>query len=233
MSEPRQLPLALDQRPALGREALAVGACNAEAVAWIDAWPAWPAPAVVVHGPAGGGKTHLVHAFAEKSGAAVMTGARLAEADAPALAAAGAVAVDDADGVAGTAGEQPLLHLYNLMNEQGGALFLTARTPVRDWPLRLPDLASRLRAAPTAAITLPDDALFAAVLQKLFADRQLDPGEAVINYLLTHMERSFAAARNLVAAADRRALAERKGITVPLVRGVLEAGPPATDPSAG
>ncbi len=36
------------------------------------------------------------------------------------------------------------------------------------------------------------------------------------------MERSFETARTLVAAVDDAALAERRNITVPLVRGVME-----------
>jgi chromosomal replication initiation ATPase DnaA len=43
----------------------------------------------------------------------------------------------------------------------------------------------------------------------------------VISYLLPRMERSFAAARDIVMAADRRALAEKRAISVPLMRQVL------------
>ena len=57
-------------------------------------------------------------------------------------------------------------------------MLLTARRPVAGWPLGLPDLASRLRAAPAVAIGPPDDALLGALLVKLFADRQLVVPEA-------------------------------------------------------
>jgi chromosomal replication initiation ATPase DnaA len=43
----------------------------------------------------------------------------------------------------------------------------------------------------------------------------------VVRFLLTHMERSFDAARHLVADLDAAALAARRRITVPLVRRVL------------
>ncbi|MEI9984851.1 MAG: hypothetical protein WDN69_17585 [Aliidongia sp.] len=46
-------------RPALDREAFLVAAANAAAVAWIDRWPDWPAPALVLQGPPASGKTHL------------------------------------------------------------------------------------------------------------------------------------------------------------------------------
>jgi chromosomal replication initiation ATPase DnaA len=39
--------------------------------------------------------------------------------------------------------------------------------------------------------------------------------------MLGHMERSFDAARRLVAALDEHSLAQRRAITIPLVRAVL------------
>ncbi|MEC7028278.1 MAG: DNA replication protein, partial [Pseudomonadota bacterium] len=74
-----------------------------------------------------------------------------------------------------------------------------------------------------AAIHPPDDTLLAVLLVKLFADRQLQIGADVLNYILPRMERSFAAAYELVEAADKLALAEKRGISVPLVRRVLMA----------
>ena len=121
------------------------------------------------------------------------------------------------------ADELALLQLYNRLREQGGHLLLTARRPVAAWGVRLPDLASRLRAAPAVAIGAPDDALLAALLVKLFDDRQLAVSEGVIGYLVRHMERSFAAARAVVEALDRHSLRDRRPVTVALARAVLEA----------
>ncbi|HLI21649.1 MAG TPA: DNA replication protein, partial [Stellaceae bacterium] len=70
-----------------------------------------------------------------------------------------------------------------------------------------------------------DDALLAAVLVKLFGDRQLRIGEEVIAYLLPRIERSFASAQEIVAALDRAALAGRRPVTVKLARQVLNRDP--------
>ena len=91
------------------------------------------------------------------------------------------------------------------------------------WLPALPDLASRLRAAPAVAIGPPDDELLAALLLKLFADRQMMVSASVIGYLVRHMERSFAAAHALVEAADRRSLAERRAVSIGLARELVEA----------
>src|SRR3546814_11282244 len=102
-----------------------------------------------------------------------------------------------------------------MVREAGGHLLLTGRTPPARWKIGLPDLASRLRAAPTVAVDGPDDALLSAVLVKLFADRQLRVGTDVVAFVVPRMERSFAAARRLVAALDAASLASRRPVTVP------------------
>ncbi|MGQ9367637.1 HdaA/DnaA family protein [Azospirillum sp. A39] len=218
-----QLPLDLGFRPAMGGEDFLVAPSNADAVAWLDRWPFWPAPALTVWGPAGCGKSHLAQVWRARSGAPLVTAGELAQADLPALIGrAQALAVDDADQVAGRRGrERALFHLYNLARDAGGHLLLLARQPPARWRVRLPDLRSRVRGAPAVPVAAPDDALLAAVLVKLFADRQLMPSQEVVAYLLARMERSLDAARRVVAAVDRASLAAHRRITVPLVRSVL------------
>ena len=62
----------------------------------------------------------------------------------------------------------------------------------------------------------------AALLIKLFDDRQLRVSDGVVEFLLARMERSFEAARRLVTALDEAALTNRRNITVPLARQVLD-----------
>ncbi|KJS39278.1 MAG: DNA replication protein, partial [Rhodospirillaceae bacterium BRH_c57] len=68
------MPLPLGHRSALGREDFLVAPGNEEAVAWLDRWPDWPSPALLLHGPPGCGKSHLAQVFAATSGARVITG---------------------------------------------------------------------------------------------------------------------------------------------------------------
>lgn len=224
MNATQQIPLALEPRPALGREDFLVAPCNAVAAGWIDTWPDWPVPLVTLVGPAGSGKTHLAQVWRARSGAAELDPATGDAADlTEALGEAHAAVVDNAERLAGQpAGERGLFHLYNLMRERSGHLLLTARHPPSRWSITLPDLRSRLESGAVAALSEPDDALMGALLVKLFADRQLRPGAGVIDYLLLRMERSHAAACRLVARLDQRALAERRELRLPLVRAVLE-----------
>lgn len=203
-------------------------AANAAARAAVAAWADWPRGKLVLIGPEGAGKTHLARIWATETQAAWITGTGLAGADLPALAAAGRVAVDDAQAVAGTPeAERALFHLHNLLAAAGGHLLLTAREAPGRWPIGLPDLASRLQAAGVARLELPDDALMAAVLVKLFDDRHLHVAPAVVAYLLPRIHRSLAEARRLVEAIDRASLAERREITRALAAEVLDSLTPS------
>ncbi len=210
VNTPEQLVLALGHEVSFAREDFLEGSSNAAALALIERWPDWPARSVVLIGPEGSGKSHLAEIWARKAGGQRLAAAMLDQAAVPAALATGAVALEDiAEGV----DEVALFHLLNLAREQAAYLLLSARdTPVR-WPIRLPDLASRVRALPIIELTAPDDALLRAVMIKLFADRQLAVDESLIGYLITRIERSFAAARAVVALLDREALRQQRPVT--------------------
>jgi len=219
MTTSDQLPLTFAHRSALGAEDFMPSGSNQEARAWLECWPNWPGPALILHGPAGAGKTHLAAIWQRRAHAIILDRTKLGatlEIDASRC-----YLVDPAEPIID---EVALLQLYNRLREEKGCLLLTARRPVTQWGLNLPDLASRLTAAPAVAIGAPDDELLAALFLKMFDDRQLKIPEPVIRYLLTHMERSFAAARHLVHELDRLSLARQRPITIPLARLALAAG---------
>ncbi len=219
--EKGQLPLPLGFRPALGREDFLVSSCNAAAVSFIDLWPGWPCPHLVIYGPEGCGKTHLAQVFIKRSGALALDVAD--ESILGDLARARrAVVLEGADRLSGQPGcERFLFHLMNLQKENGSSLLMTADTAPSAWGVRLPDLRSRLLAAQVAGIEAPDDALLEGVFLKLFADRRLDVDADVVQYVLPRMERSFSGVRRLVERLDAAALAKTRRITVPLAREVL------------
>lgn len=209
----RQLSFELPARPALGRNDFYVSEANALALALIDADETWPDGKLTLTGPAGSGKTHLAHVWAARSGAAIIAATNLSQSNIPALA-AGAVVVEDVPQLArDPAGQEALFHLHNLLRSQRHKLLLTGRGPVARWGLSLPDLTSRMQAAQSVALDAPDDALLAAVLAKLFDDRQVRPRPDVIPYLVDHMERSFAAAADVVSDLDRIALTEKRAVS--------------------
>ncbi|ARE39875.1 Chromosomal replication initiator protein DnaA [Rhodovulum sp. P5] len=224
----RQLIFDLPVRPARGREDFFVAPANERAVAQIDAWRDWPSGKLLLIGAVGAGKTHLSHVWAEMTGAPLVQAGDPALSDPPALLDKGGTIVENVDRIAGDReAETALFHVHNLAGAQRVPLLLTARTPPRDWPPILPDLASRLTATATARLDPPDDALLAAILVKLFNDRQLAVTPHLIRYLVPRMERSFAAAARIVTAIDREALSTGRKPGVKLAGEVLDkVGPP-------
>lgn len=222
MHKARQIHMPLALPASLSRESFVQAPCNATALGMLDQ-PDWPSGKLVLSGPEGAGKTHLLQIWASETGAALLEGVALADADLTALAQLGHVAIDTADGVAACPErEAALFHLHNLLAERQGRLLLAARGPVRDWGIGLPDLASRLQASAHVALAPPDDTLLAAVLTKLFADRQVRIPDTLIPFLLARMERSLASAQALVEQLDGEALARKKPISRALAADVMQ-----------
>lgn len=219
----KQIPFDLGHRPAQGREDFMVAPSNQEAVGWLDRWPSWGAPCLIIYGPAASGKSHLASVWAVKTNAILVNNRCLANTDASELADLGKhLVIDNADLWLGDRGvETTFFHLYNIMKEEQRSFLMTMTAAPTHIDFSIADLASRLRAAPAAAIQPPDDTLLAALLVKLFSDRQLKISSDVLQYLLPRMERSFAAAHELVRSIDHHALSEKKAISTQLVRRVL------------
>lgn len=213
-----QMILDLPVRQARGRDDFFVAPANALALATLDAPAGWPLGRMLLLGPEASGKSHLAAIWAEDQDVPVIAARTLRDDMAPALA-QGAV-IEDADDI-GTA-EEALFHLCNLAQAEGGRLLLTAHAPPRDWGLRLPDLRSRMEATATVRLAAPDDALLAAVLVKLFADRQTKVPQSLIPWLVTRMDRSLGFARRLVEALDARAVAEGRPLGRAMAAEILE-----------
>lgn len=208
-----QLVLPLETRSALGRADFIVAPGNARAVAFIDSFPHWSAPAAVLHGPPASGKSHLAAVWAQRAGAQIREASSL-QADVP----NGPLVVENVGkGIL----EAPLFALL----ERGTPLLLTSQMPPAGWPqglgLQLPDLVSRARALLGFDLWAPDDALLMGLAVKLFADRQLQVPESVVRHMIASLERSPAAIRDFVARADAAALAEKKPVNLSLIKGLL------------
>lgn len=228
-----QIPLDLEVLTVQGKENFHVGRSNQEAVGWIERWPNWPAPALILTGPAASGKSHLSAAWAnhvaEKAGCGnneevmfVRPEMLLSREASDIAETAKNLVIESLDlWIGDRAAETTLFHLYNIFKEENRSMILSARMAPAHMDFVVKDLASRLRAAPVAAIHAPDDMLLGSVLIKQFSDRQLSVSNDVIKYILPRMERSFVAARDIVVTADKMALAQKSKISVPLMRQVL------------
>jgi len=218
---PAQLQLPLPP-PRAARHATAEfirTAANDAAMTWLDRVAEWPQGRLALWGEAGCGKTHLLHGWTGTTGAHDLTGPALPRLDElPDLSTLAGLAIDDADAMAD---EATLLHLLNAAAEARLPVLLAARAPPARWPVRLPDLASRLRAMTAVEILPPDDDLLRIMLKRLFKDRQHRVSCETQDWLLSRLPRTLAALREAVDRLDRAALGSSGGITRPLARAAL------------
>ncbi len=215
---PSQLILPLATDPALGRDDFVVAPGNTAAVAFIDSWPAWSVPAAAFHGPAGCGKSHLAKVWADRAKAEIVD-ARFLDDRLAARLSADACVIDNVDLADPDERDSALFSLFN----RGGAMLLVGRAPPADWPVRLPDLASRFRSLLTFSLWAPDDALLGVLAHKLFSDRQLRVPDSVIERMIVSLERSPASIRDFVHRLDETALAQKRPISLVLLRELLPA----------
>jgi chromosomal replication initiation ATPase DnaA len=217
--QPRQLAFALPHAESLGRDNFLEGPANAAALALIDRWPDWPNRVMLLVGPEGSGKSHLAAIWAEQAGARATSAHALTTAEVPGTLATGALVVEDLKPQ--QFDEHALFHLLNLAREDQATVLITAREPPSALAIELRDLRSRLRAIPTVSLLPPDDQLFRALIVKFCADRQMVIDEAVVSFLATRIERSFAAARQAVEHLDTEALRLGRPVTRALAAELL------------
>jgi chromosomal replication initiation ATPase DnaA len=214
-----QLSFDLPAKPVLGRDDFYVSPANALAVATVE-MPHWPGGKLALTGPGGSGKTHLAHVFSDGSDATIIHAEDLVDGltnDEVTTLSSGPLVIDSVPKIAGNRiAEEAIFHLHNLTLANGYRLLMTGRPAPRHWGLELPDLQSRAQGTHHIALEQPDDSLLAAVMAKLFADRQVVPRADVIPYLVANMPRSFEDAANIVSDLDRVSLSEKRSLTRPL-----------------
>lgn len=199
----QQIPLSFPIQESYDSENFMVLPCNEAAMQWINRFPNWPYPALIIYGESGCGKTHLLNIWSDKVGN-------------------NGQIIDDVDLLFGNADtEQNLFHQFNLAKEKKTYLLMSMSKNMAQYNIQLPDLKSRLNAAPQVEILPPDDMDVQAILVKLFHDRQLKIEPDVVAYILPRIERSFTAIHKLVEKIDRNSMAEKRSVTIPLVRALL------------
>ena len=206
-----QLALPIEPVSRMTRDDFVVAPVNARALAFLDAWPNWPAPAAALWGPAASGKTHLAHIWAASAGALIIEGKDLRAVP------GGPAVVEDCDSIAAQGNEAFLF----AMLESGTPLLLTGHRDPRDWPSTLPDMGSRFRALLAFGLGAAGEGLLLTLAVKLFADRQLTVPEAVITGLVRQLERSPSALRNFIARVDGEALSRHKPVTLQLINELI------------
>ena len=191
-----QIALPLDWPQSDGESRFIVSEANRNAFEHFRRWSMWPVKATILTGPRRSGRTLLARNFAER------VGGRL---------------VDNAD----RHDEEVLFHAWNEAQDSGLPVVMVADQVPPSWTPVLPDLRTRLAITPVVAIGQPDDALFEALLQLLFADRGLHVAPEALRFMAQRLTREYWTAERAVEEIDRYAIAERARVTLPTIRRAL------------
>ena len=199
MRLPDQFALPLDWPQGSDDSRFIVSEANQAAYDHFRRWSAWPVRATILTGPRRSGRSLLARNFVAKVGGRLF---------------------DPAD----AHDEETLFHAWNEAQESGRPMVMVADNAPPEWEIKLPDLRTRLAVTPVTRIEQPDDALFPALIQRLFADRGLHLPDEALRYVVSRVTRDYWTAERLVDAIDRFAISERARLTVPTVRRALIAG---------
>ena len=196
---PDQIALPLDWPQNEGEARFIVSDANRDAYEHFRKWSMWPVKATILTGPRRSGRSLLARSFVERVGGRLF---------------------DDAQ----SHDEEALFHAWNHAQESGRPLVIVSDQVPPEWSAALPDLKTRLAVTPVTRIGQPDDALFAALVQLLFADRGLHiPGDA-LRFMTGRLHRDYWTAERTVEAVDRFAIAERARLSLPTIRRALIEG---------
>lgn len=183
---------------------------------------------VYLHGPADGGKSHLLQGLchAAPGPALYLPAAEVvafpAEEVIGGLEGLELVCIDGLDALAGHEDwEQALFGLYNRAREQRCRLRVAASRPPGSLALALADLRSRLAAGLVFALPAPTDDLRRELLCFRAARRGLRLPPELATYILARAPRGLDALLAVLDRLDRESLAAQRSLTQPFVREVM------------
>jgi hypothetical protein len=194
-----QIALPLDWPQSAQDRRFIVSTANRDAFEQFRQWALWPVKAAILTGPRRSGRTLLARRFVDRVGGRLFDGAERHD-------------------------EEALFHAWNRAQETGRPMVMITddRSP---WEISLPDLRTRIAVTPVARIHQPDDALFGALIELLFADRGLVIPPDALSFITNRVHRDYWTAERVVETIDRFAIAERSRLSLPTVRRALaEAG---------
>ncbi len=194
-----QIALPLDWPQAQDESRFILSEANRPAFEHFQNWSLWPVKASLLTGPRRSGRSLLARTFIDRVGGRLFENA------------------DRHD-------EEELFHAWNAAQDSGKPIVLIVDEVPPAWQIILPDLRTRLAITPIARIQQPDDALFKAIIQLLFADRGMHIPDDALKYIGDRVERSYWMAERVVDAIDRFAIAERSRLTLPTIRRALGEG---------
>jgi DnaA-homolog protein len=120
--------------------------------------------------------------------------------------------------------ESELFHLFNRMKAAQHKLIIAANAPVRELPIQLVDLSSRLQWGLTLHLHNMSDTEKQSALQMRAKARGLELNDEVAQYLIQRLTRDTNELFWQLQRLDNASLQEQRKLTIPFVKRVLGLG---------
>lgn len=204
-----------------------VSAANAPIIHALREWLQFGTGAFYLYGASHSGKSHLLQAAAHANNFLYLPLAELQQHN-PSDVLEGldnfsGICFDDLHCVvADPAWCEQLFHLFNRMQSSAAKWLASAACASAQLSCALPDLQSRLRASGDFRLHALTDDECAHALQLRAGERGIALSEEVVAYILARKSRAFSALLSVLDQLDTQSLIEKKPITIPFVRRVLE-----------
>ncbi|HMN43467.1 MAG TPA: DnaA regulatory inactivator Hda [Povalibacter sp.] len=191
-----------------------------------------PPTCLFLHGPTGGGKTHLLQALCAEASQQGYSVAYLPLADVMSmgpelLSGCGEIAcvcIDDVEVIAAQpAWERALFRLHQQLDERQGRLVVSSSRPPAASGIELADLRSRLGGGLVLSLQPLDETEQIAALQLRAQIRGFDLPLDTAQYLLRRLPRDMASLCAFLDELDEASLAAQRRLTVPFVREIVDA----------
>ncbi len=222
----KQIPLPLGEAPAQRFETF-FGGPNAESVATARAFAQGilNARSLVVHGPPGCGKSHILNATGHTLSA---RGLKVHAIDLVQDFDESYTLPDDADAIIADGAhaslpppvEGALFNWYNAHATNGGKVIVALRPPLAGSEIR-DDLRTRLAAGLVVRLSALDDSELKLALAHHARARGLELNDGVLQYLVTRLTRDMGTLTALLDGLDTLSLAEKRAISIPLLRTLI------------
>lgn len=225
MNNQIQFPFEFTESISFAEDDFITSQANQNAFNYIQNWLSWGegrySKLLILYGPRSSGKTHLSHIFAKLTKAKLIQTKDLFTKHPFELALNNKFLIlEDLDIIKDC--EEIIFHLINEVCEQSCYLLITSKVSPTEMKFKLPDLESRIKVIPSVSIDQPDDQLIHTLLVKRFSDKQIRISNDIINYLATHIERSFKEINSVVDYIDKKSMIEKRKVTISLVKEVLD-----------
>ena len=196
-----------------------VSSNNFQAYRLIENWPNWPSKNINIFGPAGCGKTHLSIILKKKIDSFLIDSEKIDEKVLLNVKKKECIIIDNYQN---NIQEKLLYTILNEITQNNKFILINSYIPIKQTPVNLNDLKSRLESFTNVGIDLPPDDLLRVIISKSFSDKQIKLDLKLLEYIIKNIDRSYEKVNKFIKDIDMVSLSSGKSININLIKKVLK-----------